>query len=115
METRTIQQIKIYKLILNNMTNCKVEIGQIAAISYDKKILEDILINEAETWQDENWYKSYKKYSILEWYNPPCEHYGHGIIEEWVNEDILNNIITDNAYTFLNFSCLYYFREKKSN
>jgi hypothetical protein len=44
------------------------------------------------------WHKSFAKGSPLEWYNPitsedgSCDHWGHGIQSEWVDENILETI-----------------------
>lgn len=101
METREIKQIKIYQLVLNRMTAPKIEHSEIVAFSYDKQKLIDWYNSEkTESWQDDQWRKSFKKGSPLEWFNPSFEsleqnHYGQGITEDWVTQNQINYAINE--------------------
>ena len=101
MEARTITQVRIYKLILNHMAD-RCESVTIVAISGD--------YNRLVSWYEEQklpmpyrdgdgWYRTFKDESPLHWFNPAdslelnCpNHWGHGITDEWVNEDVWYNI-----------------------
>ena len=101
METRQVEQVKIYKLILNNMTSPKIEYSDIAAIGYSRQSIIDFCEGEKEPWRDDRWGKTYRQGSILEWFNPPSSYddmgtFGHGIEEEWVNVESLNNFLSSN-------------------
>ncbi len=115
METRTITQVKIYKLYLNPMRG-NTEDANLVAIAYYKDQLirwyEDQIA--PETWKDYGeirfpakgdfggtkspnhcFHKAFLKGSKLEWYNPVnlfdtsdmLSSYGHGIQEQWIEED----------------------------
>lgn len=109
MQTRQITETLIYKLILNPMRG-NTESANIVAISYDKQKLIDWYNNEfaPESYTDEGspsfechgdshpWHKTFKKGSVLEWYNPCSnineqDHYGQGIGEELVMQEALIN------------------------
>lgn len=98
METRTVQQVLIHKLIMNPMTG-RTEDANLVAWSTDKNSLINWYNNELESepYSDGNWHKTFKKESHLEWYNPiydleKLDHYGQGVQKEWVNEEFLPNI-----------------------
>ena len=109
METRQVTQVKLYKLILNPMRS-NTEDGKMVAISYSKDKLLDWYKNEMEEKDYEEvgdpsfechgdshtWRKTFKKGSVLEWFNPinlfdrdsieGIKEYGHGIQEQWLFE-----------------------------
>ncbi len=96
METRTINQVKLYILTMNPMTG-RTEDGQITAISYSKQALIDFYNRESvENYMDRTWSKSFRKGSLLEWFNPlysfDIGHYGHGIKGTWMDTDSVENI-----------------------
>ena len=94
METRTIEQVKIYKLILNPI-RANYEATNIAAVSYDKQHLIDWYESlKVKPYVDEGrWSKSFKKGSPLEWYNT-IEYGDHCTLEEeWTTQDDINNYI----------------------
>jgi len=110
METRTIQETKIYTLVLNDMRS-NTEQASVYAWSFDKEklidwyenhmITEGILVEEGapsfECHGDSHkWHKTFNMGSVLEWCNP-CggfdpDHYGHGIHEKWITD--ISNIRT---------------------
>ena len=109
METRTIQQVLIHKLIMNPM-NGRTEDSSLVAWSTDKNSLINWYDNEKEIepYTDvqenygfenstRNWHKTFKKGSCLEWLNPldsleEINRYGQGMQSEWVNEEHLGQI-----------------------
>lgn len=107
METRTITQVKLYKLILNPMADC-AESGNIAAISdsYDKLVnWYRSQLNSMGPWRDGRWYKVFAAGSPLEWYNPADNLelnnpglFGHGILDEWVNESVYYDILRSGRF-----------------
>ena len=108
METRSITQVRIYKLILNPMQAPKIEFGEIVAVSTDyEKLVEWYKSQMApEGWYDGRWFKTFVQGSPLEWYNPATnlefnayDPFNHGIRDEWVHEDTYLNIINHNLYT----------------
>lgn len=103
METRTITQVKIYKLLLNPMP-ANFENINMVAIAYDKQHLIDWYESlKVEPYEDENWYKVFKRGSKLEWYNPiEYSDYG-GIQEEWTTQEAIDNFISnaENSYGFI--------------
>lgn len=109
-QKRTITQVLIFKLVMNPMRG-NTENSHLVAWSDDKEKLIEFYNNEKVTpyidngtpsfechGDSHNWYKSFKNGSPLEWYNPIDDfdtenRYGQGIIEEWVDENILPNIV----------------------
>lgn len=101
METRTITQVRIYKLILNHMGD-RCESATIVAISGDYNRLvswyeEQKLLKPYR--DEEGWYRTFADGSPLHWFNPAdtlelnCpDRWGHGISDEWVYADVWNNI-----------------------
>jgi hypothetical protein len=98
METRTIEQTKLYALYLNDMRKPKIEILSLNAISLSKdKLIAWIEEQKGEPYSDDGensfgqttFNKVFKKGSALEWFNP-CQTYdtevsftGDGIREYW--------------------------------
>lgn len=101
-EVRTVQEGRIYILVLNPI-NSAAEDGSIAAISDDYNRLVGWYKDQfaSESWEDGQWYKTFKKGSPIEWYNPcfslklnDTQPFGHGIHDEWIlldNMDIIRN------------------------
>ncbi len=90
METRTIQQVKVYCLIMNPVTD-RAESGRISVMSFDKdrlvKFYEDEIV---ESYDDDRFRKVFRKGGPLEWYNPlwtleSIDSFGHGLREEWID------------------------------
>ena len=110
MEIRTINQVRIYKLILNPMIGCCEE-GRIAAISCDYGKL--VCWYEGQKlptpFRDvEGWHRSFTEGSPLYWYNPAftvvlncTDDFGHGISDEWVNEDVWDEICRSGRYLII--------------
>lgn len=90
METRTIQQVKVYCLIMNPMTD-RAESGRISVMSFDKDRLVKFYEDEiSEPYDDDRFRKVFKKGGPLEWYNPlwtleGVDSFGHGLREEWID------------------------------
>ena len=92
MEIRTIEEVRIYVLILN--TFGAAEEGEVVAISNDYNKLvswyKDQFNPEGE-YRENGWTKTFRKGSLIE-YNNPCRSielndtypYGHGIHDEWI-------------------------------
>jgi len=109
MQTRVIEQVLVYKLLMNPM-NARTEESNLVAWSTELDNLINWYNNEKEVepytdvqenygfdYNIKNWYKIFKKGSHLEWYNPldileEINRYGQGIHQEWVNIDLLENI-----------------------
>lgn len=100
METRTITQVRMYKLILNPMTDC-CESAHIVAISDDYTRLVNWYMGQLATvpWRDDRWYKVFKSGSTIEWYNQcdrlglnDVDYWGHGISDEWVSLETYENV-----------------------
>lgn len=100
METRTIEQVKIYKLLLNPMP-ANFEKVNMVAIAYDvEKLKEWYESLKVEPYKDDNWHKVFKKGSKLEWNNPlEYSDYG-GIEEEWTTQEAIDNFITNAQNSF---------------
>ena len=112
MQTRTITEVLIYKLILNDMRYPKIEMKSLVAIStsyeklvdwYNSQKADDVWV---DTIDEYNWRKDFKKDSPLEWYNSadslqPIEpevimnSIGGGICKTWVDLDVLNKVAAD--------------------
>lgn len=62
----------IYVLILNNMTAPNIENVNAVKVGDTREELEEFYKGELAEfpWRDETWNKTFKKDSILEWYNP---------------------------------------------
>ena len=99
METRQIiiNQVRVFKLILNDMRAPKVEHCTIVAVSDDYKRLVQWHNQQVapQAWRDGRWSKTYKKGSDLEWYNIPestvvndTNLFGQGIQDEWIREEL---------------------------
>ena len=104
METRTyeVKEIKVYKLILNDMRSAKIEYCDIAAFSTDYgKLVEWYKSQLApEPWRDGRWGKTFKEGSPLEWFNPAGSlelndthsMWQHGIEDEWISMETFNEV-----------------------
>ena len=96
METRIFREVKIYKLVLNSMSE-RMEQSEIVAISCDLTLLQNWYYEQFASfpYHDNGRNKVFKRGSPLEWFNP-CEDeaiklgkkgcWGHGIVEEWIPE-----------------------------
>lgn len=100
-ETRLNPQVKVWKLVMNDM-RCHTEHAQLVAVSDDKdKLVSWYRDQMAEmTYSDPginqfsggptNWHKTFKKGSLLEWFNAvdvdQVSLYNHGFLFEWVDE-----------------------------
>lgn len=97
METRLVQQAKIYYLIMNPVTD-KAESGKIALMSTEKDKLIAVYENErVGVYNDGNFSKVFRQGGPLEWYNPVwtfegVDHFGHGLSEDWVDVENLPHI-----------------------
>lgn len=112
METRIVEEVKVYKLILNSVyDNC--ERGALVAASYDLDKLVNWYFDQRcpQYSSDDNYQRNFKEGSELYNYNP-CDYevstgthdyWGHGILEEWVtlNENEMNDIILRNFWTWV--------------
>lgn len=109
MQTRETKQIRVYKLVLNNMT-CNAEQGSIVAISTSHEKLVDWYHSQIapKPWKDGQWRKTFAKGSPLEWYNP-CHSlqlhdtypFGHGVSDEWVRECVYLDILEKGRFTVI--------------
>ena len=105
-ETRTIEEVKIHLLVMNNMTQ-NMEHGDTVAYSFDRDKLIQWKYDQLALgpWKDEGpnyfgnggtkiYHKVYRKESILEWYNPindnSINNFNHGIVEKWIQEKYIN-------------------------
>ena len=96
-ETREITQTKVYILVLNPMTD-KAEAARVIAVAFEKEKLIQFYRDETapEPWQDGRFNKTFKKGSVLEWFNPvpdinsmEPDFFGQGVYEDWlIEEDI---------------------------
>jgi hypothetical protein len=104
METRTVQQVKIYYLIMNQVTD-RAESGKIAMMSTSRQNLISAYENEqVAIYNDGNFSKVFKQGGPLEWYNPVwtfegVDPFGHGLSEDWV--DMENLSILQSKYYFV--------------
>ncbi len=100
METRTITQVKAYKLLLNPM-HARTETISLVAISYDRQELIDWYESlKVESYIEENWHKTFKKGSKLEWYNPFDHSSYGGIQEEWTTLEEIDKYINYTKQSF---------------
>lgn len=108
MEARTVTEVRVYKLVLNNMQAPKIEMGEIVAISgdYDKLVNWYNSQLAPQMWRDGRWGKTFAQGTPLEWYNPARSlelndtyPFGHGISDEWVRESSLDGIM--NRFTVI--------------
>lgn len=72
-----------FLLILNDMRSVHIETPTIVVAADREEDLEQFMEDcQADAWpyRDGHWSKVFKQGSPLEWFNPPCEHFGHGIV-----------------------------------
>lgn len=95
METRVLHQVKIYKLVLNDMRSPKIEHTEIAAVATTPRALTEFMEREREpeSYSDGTWGKVFRKGGPLEWYNSPFDSLGQGIQEEWVSEETFESFV----------------------
>lgn len=104
METRLVQQAKIYYLIMNPVTD-RVESGRIVMMSTRKENLISSYENErVAIYNDGNFSKVFRQGGPLEWYNPVwtfegVDPFGHGLSEDWV--DVENLTALKSKYYFV--------------
>lgn len=98
-ETRTVDETKIYTLVLNDMRSTNIEIGTLTKhIAYSKQDMVAFIRGEAGSWKDGNWGKSFKKGSELEWFNGLAnaeerDTFGHGINWQWISDTTLEELL----------------------
>lgn len=106
METRTVQECRIYVMVLNTFGSSKS--GEIAAVSDDYIRLVDWYKAQFadEPYREDGWYKVFKKGSPIEYNNPiynielnDVNHWNHGIHDEWVPLNSIQDI--KNRYNFV--------------
>jgi len=109
-ETRSITQVKVWKLILNPM-RANTEASNLVAWSEDKdklinwyksQLVEPYIDADSPSFECQgnyhNWQKVFAKGSELEWYNPMDNEdyfpncYGQGLVSEWVDIDFIQKI-----------------------
>ena len=111
MQTRTITEVLLYRLILNDMRSPKIEIKTLVAVSTSyEKLVEWYNSQKADdSWVDTidgyNWNKTFKKGSPLEWYNPAdslelmeidqLRHSIGGIGSLWGDLKVFNKLLED--------------------
>lgn len=61
----------MWLLYLNHMQSAKSENVQPVLCADTKEDIESFLKQEEARWQDDGWAKTYRKGSVLEWFNPP--------------------------------------------
>ena len=99
MKIRIVCQVKVYKLLSNNMTSAKIEYSDLAAFSDDKERLMNWYQQQfAPEPYNEEWFdgwifqKTFNKGSLLEWFNPMNEIFNQGLYEEWIDRKIFKKI-----------------------
>lgn len=109
METRTYEttEVRVYKLILNDMRSPKIEHCEIVAISTDyNKLVEWYKSQLApKMWRDGRWGKTFVEGAPLEWFNPAhslelndTRPFHHGIEDEWIRAEIFYDVINRVRY-----------------
>ena len=99
METRMVQQVKLYCLIMNPVTD-RAESGRIAVTSFDKNRLLEFYQSEiVDSYKDDYYHKVFRKDGPLEWYNPlwtldGVDSFGHGLREEWIDSTNIDYVKT---------------------
>ena len=115
METRVqtieVEQVKIYRLIMNDMRYPKIEMRDTVAISCSLEAIQKWEQDQraSEMWRDGRYNKTYKGGTALEWKNPVImepDHFKYsafkqGLKEEWINLDYLNNFMNNPDYIFV--------------
>jgi len=86
METRSINQIKIWKLMLNRMTG-KAEQVDIVAMSTDRQKLSEFYESKkVGIYKDDIWNKQFEKGSLIEWFNDTT--WDQDMFQyEWISEE----------------------------
>ena len=104
-ETRTVTQVKIWKLIMNPVWD-RLESRQIVVWSDDKeKLVNYYNQSKVEPYQEESgrggghkWYLNFSPTSFMHKFNPldtpslDPNDWGHGIFWEWVDSEIIDGI-----------------------
>jgi hypothetical protein len=104
METRLVEQVKVYFLIMNPVTD-RAESGRIAMMSTSRQDLITAYENEhVAIYDDGNFRKVFKQGGPLEWYNPVwtfegVDPFGHGLSEDWI--DVQNLPYVKSKYYFV--------------
>jgi hypothetical protein len=109
-QTRTVTETLFYLLVLNNMTG-NTEGATLVAMSddrerlvnwYNEQMAPELVKEEGKPsfpshGESHTWHKTFKVGGPLEWYNPAdldkVNHYGHGIQEQWCQEENVNQSI----------------------
>jgi len=95
METRSVNQIKIFSLHLNDMRSSKIEILNTVAVACSEQRLRDFMEEHLaeEPYRDEHWSKVFKKGSPLEWYNKPWSG-DRAVVDGWIEEYELQSYLS---------------------
>jgi hypothetical protein len=98
MEKRTIEQTKIYYLVMNPVTD-RAESGRVAMMSYDRdKLISTYQSERVESYSDDRFRKSFRQGGPLEWYNllwnmEQTDSFGHGLHTDWVDSENVETLI----------------------
>lgn len=105
--TRTFNEVRVYKLILNPMSD-RAEAGKIVAISDDYNKLVEWYKAQFATgaWRDEDgWWRTFRKDSPLFWMNPcnsvelnPNDIFHHGIYDELVGKEDYSSVFSSGRF-----------------
>jgi len=103
METRTLEQIKIYSLHLNSMFS-NFENSNLVAFAYSEQELMDWYDSfKTDVYQDGDYHKTFQKESPLYNYNP-IEWGDHcGVSAEWTTREALSEYVAEcnNSFGFM--------------
>lgn len=105
MEKRVMEEVKLYKLVMNPIT-ANAETGCIVAISTEIENLERFLKEQEGPFpfRDSSGYQHFFKEGPLYWYNPlmmSARCWGHGIQSEWVYVETYNELRNSGQYMFI--------------
>lgn len=104
MEKRVMEEVKLYKLVMNPVT-ANAETGNIVAISTEIERLEYFLKEQESLFpfRDASGYVHFYKEGPLYWYNQPTfgSCWGHGIQSEWVYVETYNELRNSGQFLFI--------------
>lgn len=96
LESRTVTEYKFYVLVLNDMRSPKIEMEEPVLLADSAEAITATMESLREQWRDGQWGKSFRKGSVLEWYNPPYG--GTGIQEFWADAPSLDEMASRLRY-----------------
>lgn len=86
----------MFVLVLNDMRMPNIEMSKPVARASTREALEALLQRESvPSYRDGQWGKCFRQSGPLEWFNPPCDVFGQGIVNTGTLQERIDRAIAE--------------------